>query len=221
MKKLNVDIESGYHIIKENIYNCQTISIDVTSKYHHNCDYKDTSSIINNGILSYSNRQLLKGINLTDNERKKLNEECHVNGTNLISLSSLDINYDELYKDEWLYDPYISSKVDILVSGSVKAYRSSINYANEYLAKDKIDKMNFESIDVRLLKNSNDKTISYIDNSYEYRLNKIIEYYNYLREIAISLVNNNLDIPLREMSEENITLDKEKVIKLPKIYFKK
>lgn len=220
MKKLEVDITTGYKIIKENIYNCQTINIDVNSRYHHNCDYKDTTDLINNGILSYSDKQLLKGIILTDKEKKRLNDDYHVNGSNLVSLSSLDINYDDLYRDELIYDPYSSSQVDILVSGDVKAYRNSTNYANEFLSASKLNPSYFESIDVRLLKNLNDKTVLYIDNSYEYRLTKIIEYYNYLRDISLALINNNLNIPLREMSEENVTLDINKVKDLPKIYLK-
>jgi len=40
---------------------------------------------------------------------------------------------------------------------------------------------------------------------------RIIECYNYLRKIAIALKEAKLNIPLREMSNGNITLDKEKV----------
>ena len=52
------------------------------------------------------------------------------------------------------------------------------------------------------------------------RIQKLINNYNYLRSIAVSLLENKIDIPLRERSIEDFDLDIEKVKMLPELRVK-
>lgn len=211
---VNYDINKVYELVKQNLYSCKVDFTEVKdAMYHHNSSYKLTPQIIEKGILSYkSNILAYQKRDLNDKENIKFSDESHVNGTDQISLSSLNIDMNNVSEDEFLYNHEKYDLVDILVSSSVKTVRNRINYANEFLAHDKIANDNFKAIDIRLL-------------SYQYRLNKInvdslIANYNYLREIACALKDNNLNIPLRERGLEDFNLDVEKVKSLPELRVK-
>ena len=75
----------------------------------------------------------------------------------------------------------------------------------------------FKSIDLRILK----YVVEFKNSQNLHSIRDLIEKYNYLSKISQSLLDNNLDIPMRDMSFDNITLDKEKVIELPKLILKK
>ena len=148
----------------------------------------------------------------TSEEKRHLYDDYHVNGIDQISLSSLDINMEDIRDDEWIYNSKQFYLVDILISSSVETIRNRTNYANEFLAQDEISNDKFKAIDTRLL-------------SHQYRLNEaniqtLVDNYNYLREIAVALKNSNLDIPLRERGLEDFNLDVEKVKALPELRVK-
>lgn len=46
---------------------------------------------------------------------------------------------------------------------------------------------------------------------------KAVSHYNYLLDIISIMIEQNLDIPVREMSENPMTLSKVKMLTLPKI----
>ncbi len=207
-----------YEFIKDSFYSCRVQSVEIKeAKYHHNTSYEKTPLVIKNGILSLKEIAILENRTLTQTELNRYNDDCHVNGSNQISLSSLDIDYSTVSKKEWLYDPYFPGDTDIRISSSVKAYRNSKNYANEYLVDNKVLNNDFRAIDIRILKLIKESIKKEKPNDLE----EIINNYNNLKEIALELLKCNLDIPLREMSEENITLDLFEIIKLPKLILKK
>lgn len=183
------------------------------ARFHHNTPYENGTNIINNGILSNNQLAKLNNRTLTKEEKYRLADESYVNSENNISLSVVGLS--DLSKHELEYNPFVSSALDILISSDLKAYRRNTNYGNEFLAKDKIDPSFFRAIDFRLIKYMLDKRIPS-----EKHLSNMILYYNQLRLIANSLIDKNLDIPLREMSNENITLDVEKLVKVPKLILK-
>ena len=45
----------------------------------------------------------------------------------------------------------------------------------------------------------------------------MINNYNYLKQIAIAIIEQGLDIPLRDMSDQNVTLDIDKMSKVPRL----
>ena len=152
------------------------------------------------------------GRELTSEEKRHWYDDYHVNGIDQISLSSPDINMEDIRDDEWIYNSKQFYLVDILISSSVETIRNRTNYANEFLAQDEISNDKFKAIDTRLL-------------SHQYRLNEaniqtLVDNYNYLREIAVALKNSNLDIPLRERGLEDFNLDVEKVKALPELRVK-
>lgn len=203
-----------YQLIRENIYACKTTSIEVeNAKFHHNIPYAKVSSALKHGLLSLKEEYRLRGETLTSKEKMKYSREGgHINGIDEISLAST-ANDIVVYEDEIIYDPFSSVDVDIVISSFIKAYRITEHYVNEFLTERKVSTEDFKSIDFRLL--------NYIKKctSLE-QLKKAIQYYNYICEIASTMVELGLDIPLREMSEEEVTLDKEKVMKLPRIKLK-
>lgn len=210
-----IKLEDSYKIVRENIFSCRTQNIKIENfMYYHNTDYDLMEDVLKYGLLSKVEKSKITGIELTEHDLFMATDEHYVNGKDNISLSK-DIN--DAYYNEDIYDHKQPSQLDILISNEVKAHRSTYNYANEYLASNSIPVSFFRSIDSRLLSILECKT-NY--ESKEERLTKIIKYYNYLLEIAKTMINENVTIPLREVSEEEVTLDKTKVIELPHIVLK-
>lgn len=193
-------------------------SVDVKDyKYHHNTDYDKTPSCLMHGILSQRELAKLRGEELTKEQLYKLHDEGHVNGSEDISLSIPDL--DDLYDYEEEYNPFTSTVTDILISKNVKAGRFSNNYGNEFLAKDRISPKEFRAVDFRLLKYITEFQNGKISfKTKEEAINNMILYYNSLRLIAEKM--KTMDIPFREMSEENITLDIDKVSKNKELILK-
>lgn len=208
--------------IKNYIYDCINSTkingkeVD-NAKYHHSTSYKNAISICKYGILTLSDMNLL-GIRHDSHEFLKIMDDTdsHVNGKNSISLSIVGLN--DIYPNEEEFDPFIPSNVDFLISDEIKAGRISTNYGNEFISFSSISKDYLKSVEVRLLKLiSQDKL--YMD---DLSIEAIIHKYNYLKEIALELKSQQLQIPLREMSSTNISeLNVDKIIDLPKILLKK
>ena len=170
------------------------------ARYHHNASYKDSILICKHGILSL--RELNeRGIRHDSKETlKKLSDiESHPNGIDSISLSIDDPNgRSELQT----YDYRRPDSVDFRVSSQVPAYRSSFNYDNELICREFIDLSKIKAIDVRMRKLCD--IISTAKNLESRGLSErmVIDNYNYLIDLAKVLVRKKLNIPLRELSDE-------------------
>lgn len=210
MNKIELDEKYILEYIKDQILSLKVAAVDVKDfKYHHNSKYSKTPSIIYNGILSQNEFAKLNNTVLSEEQKLAFSDEYFVNGDNNISLSIVGLK--DLDPKKMVYNPFSSTETDILISKDVRAFRSSANYDNEFLARNKIENSYFKSVDVRLLKYINDENSS---------IKQAIEYYNNLKLIAQALIDTKLDIPLREMSKENITLDIEKAAKARQLILK-
>lgn len=179
------------------------------ARYHHNTNYENMPSIIKNGILSMQSISDLKIKNYSDEILKIMDDtSSHINGKNGISLSVVGLT--DLYRDELEYDPFDSDKIDLLITNEIKASRNSTHYGNEFISHNDIAPNMIKSIDIRLLK--------YIENSKN--ISDIIKKYNCLKEIALSLKKSELNIPIREMSLDNMSLDINKLVNEPTLKLK-
>lgn len=177
-------------------------------EYHHNISYDNAASALKHGILSLQEEYRLRGREMTLEEKIKFSREGgHINGIDEISLASMNIDFDNLYSGERIYDPASPYYVDILIADIIKTYRITEHYANEFLARDKIPTDFFLAIDVRILK--------YLEECDAGK--KAVSHYNYLLDIISIMIEQKLDIPVREMSENPMTLSKVKMLTLPKI----
>ena len=197
-----------YKFIKNSIYSARTKADTTEDKYHHNTSYSFTPKVIKHGLLSLNEKRKIYNLDLDEETMFKLNDENYVNGTDDISLSVVGL--PDVDENDFEYNPFSYFYVDIIISKYVKARRNSKNYANEFLVSEKINNSDFRAIDIRLLEYVK-KTFTDPNISSDEKRKRIIECYNYLRKIAIALKEAKLNIPLREMSNGNITLDKEKV----------
>lgn len=199
--------------IKDTINSFKIKNININNaKFHHNTKYKTTSSILKYGILNMSELSNSGIKKYSENQLKVMSDiESHVNGINAISLSIVGLT--DIYKGEFEYDPYNSKLIDLLISSDIKASRSSIHYGNEYLSYSSITADKIKSVDIRLIKLIEEsKSIDEVKN--------IIEKYNYLIEIASTIKKLNLDIPIRDMSNENLTIDIDAISNTKKIVLK-
>lgn len=222
-RKLTLEVES-FHIselIEEIINDSRTSSVIVPNiEFHHNRSYRNTPSAIKNGILSLSELNKKGIIKLNEEELKKFNLDDHVNGINHVSIASTNIDYKKMYSGEEVYSPYRSSVTDILVSSEIKKRRVATHYYNEFLVPGGIQTEEFRAIDIRILKEIEEVIINRKDKLTHEKTQLLIDKYNYLKIIANALIESNLDIPLREMSNENITLDLDKIAKSPTLVLK-
>lgn len=192
------------------------LSIVNTDNYHHNSRYDLGASIIKNGIMSL-NDQNKNGIIKLSKEKLDLMGDIssHVNGNNGISLSKVGLT--DLYRDEDEYDPFASYLLDFIISKDVNASRMTEHYGNEFVCYEKILPKMFKSLDVRL--------IDYLlqsEKKYDLkRVNEMIKKYNSLRDICNSMVESDIDFPLREMSlKDKFDIDASEIKKLPKLVLK-
>lgn len=215
MEQVRLEEKYILEYIRDMLESCKTNTTEISDyRYHHNTSYKHMSAIIKNGLLSKKMQIELKNQILTEKEKELFIDEGHVNSLDCISLAVVGL--DDLYPNEFEYNPFLTDSIDILISNNIKAMRNSENYGNEFLVQDKIYNKEFRSIDIRLL-----KCISEVESEFKLsNIEKLIEKYNYLSEISQSLLENNLDIPMRDMSFGNKTLDKQKVRNLPKLGIK-
>lgn len=173
------------------------------AEYHHNTKYQTAPLILKNGILSMTETNKLGITNYTEEQMSTFDDiTSHVNGNDGISLAKMDL--DDLYKDEEEYDARLPQSVDFRISDSVKAARSNTRYGNEFIAKLKIETDKLKAVDVRIL-----KYIKQMNSGYKIdTIEDLVERYNSLIEIAKIIKELHLDIPLREMSnEQEISLD--------------
>lgn len=191
-----------------------------TDLYHHNTSYQLAPSVIKYGILSIEGIHK-KGIKTYSEDVMNImgDVDSHVNGKNGVSLAVAGLT--DLYPNEEEYNPFRVDMVDFLITKKIKTYRMTIHYGNEYVTTD-IEPDKLLSLDIRLLnfvENLEQKTdVSYGNNN----ITNLIQKYNYLLETAKMIKQTNLNIPIREMTnDDNLSLDVDKLANYPKILIKK
>lgn len=191
---------------------CKMERVDFdSSSYHHNTDYQAGIWVAAHGILSLSSLNRLGLSNFSNAEMKRLSDiESHVNGVDNVSLSVVGLQ--DLYEDEEEYDPSSVDQLDIIVDRSIKAYRSSTNYGNEFLSMGDIHPKHIKSIDVRI-----EEYLKQIENSKSVdKIFSLVEKINSILDIASTIKNSS--ILLREVSyDQNEQLDTRKLSRLPRI----
>lgn len=212
MKEIKLEEKYILEYIKYMISSFKMKPIEVNNaKYHHNTSYSNVPLVLKHGILSVSEQNRL-GIKKYSPEILNLwsDIESHINGIDSISLSVVGLT--DLYANEFEYDPFSPIDVDFNISNDIRAGRSSIHYGNEFLCYESIGVDKIKSIDIRLLQ--------LIEKEKNFTIKYIISRYNFLRDIALTLKQNNLDIPFREMSNDTSSLDITKVSEMPKLILK-
>ena len=136
------DILSTYSYALKNIDN---------AKYHHNAPYKDAPLIIKYGVLSMENINKFGIRSYSEDDLILMDDrESHVNGRNGVSLSIVGLT--DLYRGEEEYDPFTTEMIDFLIDNSIRAFRSTIHYGNEFVSEGKITSDKIKSADIRLIK---------------------------------------------------------------------
>lgn len=188
------------------------------AKYHHNTDYTSAVSILKNNILSLEEQNKLKAKRFSDEFLKVMaDHESHANGSDGISLAVVGLS--DINEDEMEYDPFSTHHIDFVIDSSIKACRNSVNYGNEYISFEQIPTEKIKAVDIRIAKYI-DMLISKGEVDEE-SVRKLIQRYNCIRNIAISLKQEGLNIPLREMSYDNCSsLDIDMVASSPKLVLK-
>jgi len=227
---INVNLETAYDVIRENIYSCVvTPRIVEDTKFHHQINIEKVPTAINYGLLSKENyERRVNNRELTEREKYIFSDECYVNGINCISLSTMDLDFSLINPRELFWDSYGSINPDIIVSSDINMRRNSKNYFNEYLVENEIPTNMFNSIDFRILRILKNEKLEIKFNTREEKIKFLIDYYNYIKEIACLLKQKELDIPLREVSEihnlseddKALTLGIDEVIDMPKLILK-
>lgn len=210
MNKIEVEEKYILQHIKDSLLSVSYSKINtIEDIYHHNTNYNNLKSVLENGLLNLESQKKQKIRCLQDNEMNLLSDiESHVNGVDGISLSVM--NLTDLYRDELEYNPYDESLVDIIISDKIKAVRNCINYGNEFICYHTITQDMMKSVDIRL--------IDYINKlkNREYKLNNLINNYNSIIEASKIILDRKLNLQLREMSNNEVfNLDIQKVKKLP------
>lgn len=184
---------------------------NIDARYHHNSSYKYAPSLVRYGILTLDELNEHGVINLSEDQRKILNAEDHVNGTTGVSLSVVGL--DDIWRGEEEYNPLSPKVVDFLVSPESIPVRSTMHYANEFVHNGSIKPSEIQSMDVRLIQLLQNKD-KYSDET----VKTIIDKYNNLIEAADFILSVNPGIVVREMSNgESYALDVNKLSRTPKI----
>ena len=125
MKNFCVQKENALKYILEllNIYKGETIKLE-NARYHHNTDYKDGKNVVENGILTMKTLAEKGIINLSEEQLRTMDDTTsHINGINGVSLAVVSLT--DLYRYEFEYDPFMDSKLDVIVDSSIHARRNS------------------------------------------------------------------------------------------------
>lgn len=217
MSKIEVIKENELEeFIKDIIHDAKMLNVKPkNARYHHNTSYKCTPELIRSGIKSVQERINRGEIELTPEQIKNRQDENYVNGMDYISLSVAGL--DDLYPNEVEYNPFKATETDILISSEIPASRSTTNYGNEFLASGIILPSEFRAIDFRIFKLIEKSKQNIGNKTYEEKLEDIVKSFNYLKEIAGAMIESKLYVPLREMSNGNITLCKETVRNFPEL----
>lgn len=217
LETIYIKEKDAYEFIKFLLHSCMTSSAIIQdAKFHHETRIEKIPSMINNGILSKDKLAKLDDKGLSHHEISIYSDDYHVNGLNYVSVSSMELDFSTMGKDEFYWDPFTSLQSGIVISKDIKACRVTKNYFNEFLVEGGIHPNSFKAIDTKVLKVY---TYRFYDEK-ENRIDRMLRYYHTLKYIAYVLKESRLDIPLREVSDEIITLNPQKVLKLPNLRLK-
>ena len=212
MEKIILDEKYFLEYIKDMISSFKIKSVEISNAiYHHNINYKNAPLALTHGILSISEQNKL-GIKKYSSKILNIFSDInsHANDIDKISLSVVGLK--DLYKDEYEYNPFDPLKVDLNISSNICARRSTLNYGIEFLCYKNIEVDKIKSVDIRLLE--------LIKKRKDISISDIIDKYNCLKDIALTMKKQNLEIPFREMSSNNFALDIDKASNIPKLILK-
>ena len=198
--------------------------------FNHNTAYNKLGSIILSGglcsIRELNKRSIEKtGKALyTKEELNRLDGDFHfATGTDGISFSKT--NLDDLYPDEWEYEPLNNKNVNIIIPDNkeireiYKIGRNSYNYGNEFVSKKPILPIDeFIAVDFRLLSYIKENLSNENSDKFAKMVIETINKYNSLLSSAEIVYKDNLKMPFRENSDNlNRGLDTERLAKSPQI----
>ena len=183
---------------------------------HHVTAYKNAPSIMKYGLLTLRDLNDYKIINLSDEQLVLYDDiTSHANGIDAVSVSVPGLT--DLYADEDEFSHEVPEDVDIVISNDLKKMRYAQNYGNEFLSRGSISRDLIKAADIRLI------NLIKISERYQDKdlMKKIAENYNYLKDIAQTIRKEDVDIPIREMSDNgSYQLDIDKLAEMPKINIK-
>lgn len=187
------------------------------AKFHHNTIYESAANILRYGILPLRE---LNRLGLRHDSEKFLelmdDIESHVNGIEGVSLFVTGLN--DAAPDKFIFNSESNAHVDFLVTSDVEAGRCGTNYDDEYICRRPITPELLRAMDIRLLSYAKE-VIQHSDNNKN--VIGLIERYNCLKEIALTLKETGLEIPFREVSDDNSVLDADRVSNIPALTLKK
>ena len=216
MSKIILEEKYIFEYIRDMINDSQNKTTSIRdSRYHHTTRYEDASSICRNGILNAIDLKNKKIKDYSDEMIKIMGDiESHVNGEDGVSLAVMGL--DDLYSNEEEYNAFAPYDVDFLVSSDIKVGRSSLHFGNEFIHRGSIDKSNLSAVDIRIL-----ELMKLYENGRIKKIEEIINRFNCIGDISTSMIESNLDIPLREMSyDKDLSLDIDRLSSIPKVYKK-
>lgn len=204
--KIIIDEKYLSNYIVEQFQNNKIDSVNFSRNlYHHNSGYSKAPTILKHGILSIRKLNNLGIIQLSEKQLQIFDDNySHVNGLDGVSLSLVGL--DDLYKDEFEYNPFSSDSLDFLISNSIIARRSTQHYGNEFVTYEDVLVNKIKSLDFRLINLIKKDSIS---------SEELIDKYNMIIKIAYEIEKRNLKIKMREMSNNQINLNVKKLSKLP------
>lgn len=237
---VNFNIDEVYDVVRKNILGCR-VEDRLVSKDGYNCDFKieDVPSALKYGLLTKRERiRKFEGRELTEEEEIRFSDPRCVNGADAISLSSLNLDFSKMYRDEEWYNPSTGISANLVISNKVGASQTTTNYFNEFLSFKSILPEFIEAVDCRIFRVKDTKNL--VKNSDQERMNMMLGQYEGLRSIAATILELELNIPLREVStwkideikegkfmtgikeyqDGFITLDPTKIVDMPKIMVK-
>lgn len=208
----NFSKDELYTLIKERINACKIVKWQNSDEddYNHNTPYENATGIIKHGILSHDESYRLGLI------KEKRDPKSNVNGNEYISVSKVEsYDWERDFYYNYDYPTYINFVVDKAIKSVRRVMRNSEHYSNEQLIETSVPYEYLKCLQVRLLKLI--KLIS--PGYYDVSLDKFVEDYNNLIECLGFMVENNLELPLVEASDETemYALDKEKLLSYGKI----
>ena len=91
LKVYNVNFETAFNVLKENIYACVVApTIIKDTKFHHQINIKHVPNALEYGLLSMRNYvEKVENRKLTEREIFVFSDESHVNGLDYISISCI------------------------------------------------------------------------------------------------------------------------------------
>lgn len=219
MKKIIIEEKYVPEYVMDMLSDCKTGRKEEVknAKFHHNTNYEKAANILRYGILPLRELNRL-GLRHDSEEFLELMDdiESHINGIDGVSLFVTGL--DDTDPDKLIFNSKSNSHVDFLVTSDIIAGRCGSNYDDEYICRRPITPDLLRAMDIRLLSYAKE-VIQHSNNNKN--VNGLIERYNYLKEIALTLKETGLGIPFREVSDDNSVLDADKVSTMPTLTLKK